>query len=142
MSKVDPTIREIVREETAARFSRRYQTRVPLGTSDGTKGRCHIDDQMLPLRAHLDDQQFDREDEFVFINLIEEARYSLTCEILSPEEMLIRLEEEEVEEEEVFAKLDLEPEVTASSHESNDSEEEQDETEACFQYAAVIHDAC
>ena len=60
------------------------------------QARRHIDDQLLPLRAHLDDQQFNREDDFTSVELLDLAQTSVTCEILSPEEALLLAEEEEM----------------------------------------------
>ena len=81
--------------------------------------RRHIDDQLLPLRAHLDDQQFNREDDFVSVELLDLAQASVTCEMLSPEEMLIRIEEE--------AELDeADPVREPAEKESDEPEEEQE----------------
>ncbi len=73
--------------------------------SDGCfRARRQICDEGFHLGTRLDDQQNTGDDEFITLELIGLVQHSLTCEILSPEDFLIRMEEEDrlqkIEEEE------------------------------------------
>ena len=80
------------------------------------KTRSQINDLNLSLRAHLSDQQqLGHDDEFVRVDLMEDAQRSCTCEILDPEEMMIQAEE-------AFAEMEIDyaAEITDGSNEEQE----------------------
>ncbi len=63
--------------------------------SDGCfRARRQICDEGFHLGTRLDDQQNTGDDEFITLELTGLEQRSLTCEILSPEDFLIMMEEE------------------------------------------------